>query len=95
MTRKRIAFTLCLLLVALMTTSADAKKKNLTITEVSVDDPNNPTSILITGQDFLIKDPLRIFLGEFGELSFRVATNPDVLAFIHDGNDPGEYVLRR
>ena len=82
-----------LLVIAGPAWSEDPPGKDLKITEVLVDDQNNPTSIMIIGKGFLFGSPLDVTLGEFGSLTitdFEAPTDILIVATLPDGILPGD-----
>ncbi|MDA2920368.1 DUF1566 domain-containing protein [Desulfobacterota bacterium AH_259_B03_O07] len=68
--------------------------QHLNITEVIVDDQNNPTSIMILGEDFLFGSPLEVTLGEFlGLLAIISASDTMIVASLPNPIGPGDYLL--
>ena len=66
----------------------------LTITEVFVDDPNNPTTITIMGEDLDFgPGPLNVTLGEFGALTITSAAALTIVASLPTAIPPGDYLL--
>ena len=64
---KMITLMVCVFVVF---PQALAAKPHVDIVQVFVDDPNNPTSIMIIGENLLFgKDPLSVTLGGFGALN--------------------------
>jgi len=67
---------------------------HLNITEVFVDNSNNPTSITVMGEDFDFgSGPLVVTLGEFGALSITSADATLIVASLPTGIVPGDYLL--
>jgi len=96
MKTRRNIFALCVL-VLLLAWSVLAQRQpggHLNITEVIVDDPNNPTSITIIGEDFLFGSPLQVTLGEVGLLTI-VGTPTDTMidALLPANLAAGDYLL--
>ncbi len=67
---------------------------HLNVTEVLVDDPDNPTSITITGEDFDFgPGPLVVTLGGFGSLSILSATGTEIVATLPANISDGDFLL--
>ena len=67
---------------------------HLNITEVLVDDPDNPTSIMIHGERFLFGSPLTVTLADFGPLTIvGTPTETQIEALLPAGILPGDYLL--
>lgn len=67
---------------------------HLNITQVFVDDPNNPTSIMIIGVDLDFgSGPLSVTLGEFGALNITTSTDTLIEADLPGLISDGDYLL--
>ena len=96
MIKSLICSTLVLLLViAIGACSAKPPERHLNFTEVEVivDEENNLTMFMITGEDFLFEPPLEVTLGEFDPLIIISATDTQIDATLPFGIMPGDYLL--
>ncbi len=96
MIKSFICSTLVLLLViAIQACSAKPPEQHLNFTEVEVivDDENDLTMFMITGEDFLFESPLEVTLGEFDPLIIISATDTQIDATLPFVIMPGDYVL--
>jgi len=91
----RIAALLCLVALLSMTSVAQlCSAQDLKIHEVTVDDPNNPSSITIIGQQFLFGSPSVVTLGEIGLLTITgTPTDTMIVAQLPGLIEPGDYLL--
>ena len=68
---------------------------HVSIVQVFVDDPNDPTSIVIIGEDLLFgKGPVTVTLGEFIDpLVITGMTDTEITALLPESIDDGDYLL--
>lgn len=90
--------SLLLLWAMLVSTAAVAAAPpggHLNVTEVLVDDPNNPTQLVIIGSDFLLGPaPLVVTLGDFGALTILGTPSDSLIEAQLPANIvPGDYLL--
>ena len=68
---------------------------HLNITEVAIDNPNAPTRLMISGEDFSFgPGPLVVTLGDFGALAIvGIPTDTEITVLLPANIPPGDYLL--